>query len=309
MLTKQSANHPTYKNIPQPLRDRPQWVAWESVPVPGHPKPKKVPYDPNTGAPAEPNNPATWGTFEDALTLCESKGLDGIDYVFSIDDPYTGIDLDHCRDALTGEIVPWAQTVIAVMGSYTELSPSLTGVHILVQAKLPPGGRKKPRVEMYDSGRYFTVTGNHLDGTPLTIEPRQAQVESLHRRVFDQSGASSRTKKPTRGRRTAPRPQPSMRDETLLRRALKARNGSKLARLWRGDTRGYGSPSEADMALCGILAFWTQDAEQLDRLFRRSGLYRAKWEDRHYANGQSYGDKIIEKVLAKRQDQEEAYHV
>jgi primase-polymerase (primpol)-like protein len=100
-----------------------------------------------------------------------------------------------------------------------------------------------------------------------------------------------------------------MRDETLLRRALKARNGSKLARLWRGDTRGYGSPSEADMALCGILAFWTQDAEQLDRLFRRSGLYRAKWEDRHYANGQSYGDKIIEKVLAKRQDQEEAYHV
>src|SRR5207302_522329 len=67
-------------------------------------------------------------------------------------------------------------------------------------------------------------------------------------------------------------------DDEILCRARTAANGDKFRRLWGGDTGGYVSPSEADLSLCSLLAFWTgPDAERIDRLFRKSGLMREKW--------------------------------
>jgi primase-polymerase (primpol)-like protein len=140
-------------------------------------------------------------------------------------------------------------------------------------------------IEMYDSRRFFTVTGNHLKGTPLTIEPRQAELTTLHAEVLPHSGKRTVARPPVD-------PLAQMDDDTLLLRALNARNGEKFGRLFAGDTSGYdGDDSRADLALCGILAFWTQDPEQMDRLFRRSGLMREKWERADYR------ERTIEKAI------------
>src|SRR5207244_2269479 len=135
-------------------------------------------------------------------------------------DGLVGVDLDHCRDPETGAIEPWALAIVKELASYTEASPSRTGVHVLAHGTLPPGGRRKGRVEMYAEGRYFTVTGQHLAGTPTTIEERTVALAALHARIFGTNGHSQRH---------APRPVgPGMLehdDATLLKRAHAARNG------------------------------------------------------------------------------------
>ncbi len=84
----------------------------------------------------------------------------------------------------------------------------------------------------------------------------------------------------------------------MLTKAREAANGEKFDRLWRGQTSGYESHSEADMALCCLLAFWTGgNHPQMDRLFRDSGLYREKWDEVHYADGSTYGEKTLERAI------------
>src|SRR5262249_59536187 len=103
-----------------------------------------------------------------------------------------------CRDAQTGVIAPWAREIVAALDSYTEVSPSGTGLHSFVCGKLPLGGRRHGRIEMYDRDRYFTVTGDHLEGTPAAIEERTTELAALHARVFP-AGPSAIHGHPPRG--------------------------------------------------------------------------------------------------------------
>ena len=104
-------------------------------------------------------------------------------------DGWTGIDLDKCRRLDTEEIEDWAAKIISEVDSYTEISPSGLGVHILVRGHLPKGRRRKGRIEMYDALRYFTITGR-IVGEHRTLQDRQAELETLHARIFS-SGAGS----------------------------------------------------------------------------------------------------------------------
>jgi hypothetical protein len=209
-------------------------------------------------------------------TILLENALDGIGFVLTAADPYVAIDLDGCRDPDAGEIQPWAQAIIDHFRSYTEISPSAAGIRILLNGQLPPGGRKKGAIEVYDSARYVTLTGAHITDTPATIEARQAELDAWHRHVFGEPT--------TRGEPTSNGHAPAspLSDDAILQKALGARNGDKLARLWGGDLDGYPSHSEVDLALCSTLAFWTSDGAQIDRLFRRSGLCREKWERADY---------------------------
>ena len=149
----------SWDQIPQELKERPQWVTWG----PGIDKQgkivQKMPFTPNTGTQASSTNPKTWGTFAEAVTACEMQpNLSGIGFVFSAEDPFTGIDLDKCRDSETGEIQSWALDIVRRFNSYAEISPSGTGIHIIVKGSLP-SGKRKGRIELYDRGRYFTMTG------------------------------------------------------------------------------------------------------------------------------------------------------
>jgi putative DNA primase/helicase len=257
---------PDFDKIPPELKTRPQWVLWKKEIRDS--KPTKIPYRPH--APkrkAEADNPATWGPYEVALRISQNDDFAGVGYEFSADDPFAGVDLDHCRDPETGIIEPWAQEIIRRLNSFTEVSPSGCGVHVILKGKLPPGPRRKGKVEMYDSGRYFTMTGQHLEETPTTIEDRQTELETLHKEIFREKEAQALTTIST------PVVPLSLADSEIIARARAAKNmGAKFDRLMSGDISGYNSHSEADYKLCWFLAFWTKDRAQIDRIFRTSEL-------------------------------------
>jgi putative DNA primase/helicase len=142
------------ENIPKELRARPQWVVWKAV---GE-KPDKVPYSAKTGRTASSTDLLTWGTFGEALKAYNNGEYAGLGFVFSTGDPYTGIDLDSCVDE-NGEIALWAMEIVRYFDSYTELSASGTGIHIVVKGLNSPN-RRQGDVEVYSSKRFFTVTGH-----------------------------------------------------------------------------------------------------------------------------------------------------
>src|SRR5215204_2271305 len=253
------------------IRDLRQWICWRSEERDG--KLTKIPYSPLTGSRASSTNPNTWAGYSEAVAAYKKGGFNGLGFVFNKMDEFVGVDLDHCLHPETGEVEPWAREIIDELDSYTEVSPSGTGVHILLRAELPDGRNRKGPVEIYSHGRYFTVTGKHLEGTPRTIENRQEQTLALRRRVLGEPVSSNGHEK------THSVASSDLSDQEIIMKAAAAENGQKFQRLWAGATSDYTSESEADQALCSLLAFWTgPDPAKIDQLFRESGLYREKWE-------------------------------
>ncbi len=262
--------------MPEELRERPQHVAWE-LRRRGD-TPTKVPINPKTGWLASSTDPATWATFEEAFAFARSNDCNGTGYVFAPYDPFAGVDLDGCRDADTGAIEAWALEIVRRLNSYAEISPSGTGIKIFVRGELPPGRRRKGNVEAYDRARYYTITGWRLPSAPAVLEDRTQELLAFHRDVFGDQGPhrviAQRNQHPEGT---------GLDDEEVLAKALAASHAGKFARLWGGSIEGYRSHSEADLALCSMLAFWLgADEERIDSLFRSSGLYRDKWEREDY---------------------------
>ncbi len=283
---------PSVDTIPRPLQDIPHWVVGRLVKVmvvvkgKEEERFKKVPYQARLHTQkADPTKPKTWSSFEEALQAYHKHKFNGIGFVFSKDDPFAGVDLDKCRNTASGELESWAQQIMEYLNSYTEVSPSGTGVHVLVQGTLPPGRRKKGQVEMYDQVRFFCMTGDHLTSTPTTIELRQAELEGLHAQVFGCAKKSDSSHGPT------PHPNKTLDDKEVMAKVKGTKKGEAL---WSGDFSQFPSQSEADMALCGQLARLTNgDAQQIDQLFRQSALMRPKWDERHDADGHTYGAMTI----------------
>jgi putative DNA primase/helicase len=160
------------ERVPAELREPLQWVDFKLEPSQKQTKLTKIPYNARTGRKASSTNPKTWATYKAALDAYGRGGYDGLGFVFSPEDPYTGVDLDNCRDPETGAIEPKAQAIIDRLAGYTEVSPSGKGVHIIVKAKLPPGRKRRDVewrpgvpgvIEMYDHARFFTMTGQRLE--------------------------------------------------------------------------------------------------------------------------------------------------
>lgn len=152
-------------NIPDELRARRQFVPWKLEKrrtKSGETKWDKVPYQPGGGF-ADTTDLMTWCGFDEALETLEGgkHAFRGIGFVFSSADPYTGIDLDDCRNPATGELEEWAEQIVRKLDGYTELSPSGKGVHIIVRGKVPKP-RNTKRIEAYSAERFFTMTGRIL---------------------------------------------------------------------------------------------------------------------------------------------------
>lgn len=257
-------------DIPRSLFDTRRWICWRYVKRDG--KKTKVPFQP-TGVPAKSNDERTWYTYEHVKN---ARGFDGVGIMLG--NGLVGIDLDHVVGNGNADA---AASIISEINSYTELSPSGTGYHILAWGKLPAGKRRSGFIECYDSGRFFTFTGQHVDGTPDDLQNRQAEITAFHRRVFPVEPAPVAR---------APVVPLEMDDADLLKIACR---GMRFDKLWRGDISEYANDhSRADYALCHSLAFWTQgDAGRVDRLFRLSGLMREKWDRR--AGRMTYGQLTV----------------
>jgi putative DNA primase/helicase len=275
-----NATLPTVSAIPADLQAIPRWLHWQSRVVNG--RQTKVPVDPINRAPIDATNPASFTTFDDAVASCPIDCGLGLALT---GDGLVGVDVDGCIDDL-GALDPDVAAIVFGFGSYAEVSPSGRGIRVFVRGELPPRGRRRGMFEIYDRGRFLTVTGNHLTGTPRRVVENQPAIDRFH---------AAQIALPDSPLTAAPVPSiPLTMDDTeLLARARAARNGAKFERLWSGDISEYdGDDSRADEALCSLLAFWTQDTDQLDRLFRQSGLYREKWERRA-----DYRNRTIDKAL------------
>ncbi|WP_292366440.1 DUF5906 domain-containing protein, partial [Methanoculleus sp. UBA208] len=262
-----------YAAIPDTMRQAARWVVWQYEIRDG--KKTKVPQTPGKGQ-AKSTDPTTWVTFEEA---CRAEQFySGIGFVLG--DGWLGLDGDHVRDPETGEWLPGILDEIKSVASYAEISPSKTGAHVITYGT-KPGDRSRANGEvweMYDSGRFFTVTGDHIPGTPGDVrEPAPGSLEAIYAKI-------GRSPEAQRAPTSAPRPATTsdLTDEEVVEKCRNAANAAKFNALWRGDIAGYGSHSEADLALCSILAFYSQDPAQLERLVRQSGLYREKWDRTDY---------------------------
>jgi putative DNA primase/helicase len=271
--------------LPPELFEYKQWVLWRKAEVDG--RITKVPISPWSGKAAACDKPQTWSTYRHVRYALRRFPCDGIGFVFTAADPFCGIDVDHCRH-VNGTIAPEALNIIRRFGSYTELSPSGTGAHILIKARLQGKGRRTGKIEVYDSGRYFTMTGKHLSSTPFAIHDRQQALECIITELFPSQAPSPIAPLGNSG---------SVSDEDLIERAKNASNGDRFRRLWAGDASDYDNDhSRADLALCRTLAFWCGgDCERIDRLFRRSGLMREKWDRR--TGDSAYGSLTVRAAL------------
>ena len=149
--------------IPAELKALSQWVCWKLVHNPKKPKPDKLPVDLRTGNLASVIDANTWTDFAVAVQHLKANGCTGIGFVLTADDPYCVIDLDGCRNPETGEIAPWAQAIITRFNTRTEISPSGTGVHLILKGNLPGPRCRTGSIEMYDHARYITMTARVAD--------------------------------------------------------------------------------------------------------------------------------------------------
>lgn len=273
----------TPENIPVVLTTGERFVGWRSEPRAGQPKPAKMPYSPTAQKGASSTDPGHWVSFERAVKYANVAGLDGIMRAFDAADGLVGVDLDNCRDPETGDLVEWAAAIVKRLDTYTEVSPSGTGVKMWMYATLPPHGRKRGDVEMYDRGRFFTMTGHQLVGTPSTVGYRPDALLAVHRQTFGDAPDLTAAAVD----RDGDLPALQLGDEEVLRLAAESKhNGERFRRIWAGDSSDYAvagndGESEADAALFEILAYYGgPDPDRIERLARRSERVREKW-DRH----------------------------
>lgn len=280
-----------YENIPNELKSCPNWICWQAVAQPRPDDPEhigKIPINPRTGGNAQSNNPDTWSDFDTAVKASEQ--FTGIGFMFG-NSPYFGVDIDKVEPEIQ-EFLDGGSGIVTefihALQSYAELSPSGKGIHIICRGSLPKGGRRRGNVEMYDSGRFFTVTGNQTGGYSGVSDCTEA-IKPLHEKYL----GGARTEPAQRIMQTAPLPSSV---SEVLAAASRAKNGSRFQALYAGNFSEYNSQSEADMAFCNMLAFWTgRNAGLMDEIFRQSGLMRDKWDRQQ--SGSTYGALTIQKAI------------
>ncbi|MED4827136.1 phage/plasmid primase, P4 family [Bacillus atrophaeus] len=277
-----------FKNIPQELKNAPQWILWRSEERNG--KKTKVPYQID-GSMAQSSNKRTWSTFATIMKFFDEQEYDGIGFMFSKDDPFIGIDIDHCVN--DGVLSPFAHEIIQTISSYTEYSPSGEGVHIIAKGKLPLRGQGTGRknidkgLEVYRHGRYFTFTGNSLDVGP--VQERYQEIKT----IFDKYLTEREEAKSVSARSQSGSDMSNLSNKEIWERMFNSKNGKSIQDLFNGQLIN-GDHSSTDMALCNHLAFWTdKDASKMDSMFRESDLFREKWDRQHSADGATYGEMTI----------------
>ncbi len=276
--------------IPVELRNLPQWVTWKRE-FHRKGKPTKVPYIAGTDKRASTTDARTWCTFGQALNAYYAGRCDGIGFVLTANDPYTGVDLDHCVDVGTHVLTDAARSIIEQFNTYAEWSPSGEGVHIWIRGRIPRERKKVGDYEAYSEKRFLTMTGHQLSDLPDTILERQDALNEFAALYLPERLPPVRPAQPFDGRKTC-----VLSDDEIIAKASGAQNGAKFQALWGGNASGYPSPSEADITLCMLLAFWTgRDGARIDSLFRRSGLMRDKWDERH--GSLTYGQRTIERAM------------
>lgn len=267
-----------YKDIPDEMRKVKNWVCAN---------PDKFPKNPYTGQNAKSNSPDTWGTFDEAVKAVETYGFKYLGFMFA--PPFFGVDLDHCIDDSD-----FCDEFIETLQSYNEVSCSGSGLHIICSGELPEGSRRKKSVEMYSSGRFFVLTGKLYNPAYGGIRECTAAIKPLHAKYLGS------TVPKTAGTVHKASTTVVLDDDEIIDKARDSQGGLIFQQLFDGNWESlglYGSDhSAADFAFASRLAFWCGcNKEQMDRIFRRSGLMRPKWDEMRGAV--TYGELTLTKAI------------
>ena len=261
--------------IPTELQNLKQWCCYKLVEQKNTDKLSKLPINPETKKGAKSNDPSTWVDYDTALLYADE--YDGVGFFFT--PPYVGVDIDSVNlekiDTKTLEI-------INTLDSYTEISVSGKGLHIIVRGSIPGGVCRKGTLEMYQEARFFAMTGNILRGCPDEVYDRQQELEKIYKKYMEQPKIIVDY---------------GIQDKRIvnLNDLLKVKN-EKFRKLFSGQFEEYPSQSEADLAFCSMVAYFTDgNAELMDKAVRESQLYRNKWDKKHGAD--TYGNLTIKKAL------------
>jgi len=242
-----------YQNIPSELKSLPNWCLWKYEDI-GATKSTKVPYSPN-GKHADVNRPETWCSFDEAVAA--AKDYSGIGFVFT-NSGYAFIDLDESLDQAT---LARQIKIHSEFDSYSEVSPSGKGLHIIVKGSVP-SGRRRSSIEIYSSQRYATMTGQVYNNKPIK------ECQSLLTQLWEQMGSGAPATLLYKGDEKETR-----NDAEIIKQARLASNGEKFVTLLEGRWNEiYASQSEADFAFINIISFYTQNRAQIERIFHASPL-------------------------------------
>lgn len=290
------------ENIPTELKSLPQWLVWRRETrrnkKTGEDKSTKVPYSITTGNPCDATLRGNHQAFDEVLSFLQkhSNTYDGLGFCLTKETGITGIDLDDAFES-DGRTKSWAAEMLDILpiNTYVEISPSGNGLRAFLVGRLSPGRRRKrmpggESVEVYDSLRFLTVTGNRYGGGDK-IPAAQNVIDKIHQTLFPDFAKV----KESRNHLSISR-HPSLSDEHVKSQMFASKNGKEIKELWDGGTGKYNDDeSAADQALLCHLAFFTRnDPEQMERLFNESARgQREKWLNREDYRQRSIQNAIV----------------
>lgn len=287
-------------NIPKELKKLKQWCVYKIVsPKKDGQHKGKIPINPVTSKGASSTDPNTWVDFKTAVKFADN--YDGLGFFFN--DDYIGIDIDDIAEEIeafkqnpanTSNLINWLNSLIN--HSYLEVSQSGKGIHAIVKGKYDLNNNRRNNFEIYNHGRFFALTGDILNNQKNIKTVSKKKIKELY---ISTVGKDNRLT-PVEAKPNIPSDNNLSIDETI-KKMLASSNGVKIKHLMDGDISAFNSQSEADIALCNYLAFWTnKDAAKMDTIFRQSKLMRDKWDRKDGA--MTYGQRTINKAILDTQN-------
>ena len=282
-----------YQNIPKELRNLKQWGLFHLKYVPERHKNTKIPLNAYDGTLGKSNDPSTWAEFDTALrALDKFDNADGLAFYFA--NGYVGLDIDNINNDLQDYLAGAPETLVSkfkkfTSDTYMEVSQSGKGIHAIFKGKIPGKRRRKANYEMYESGRFFALTGNTIG--PNKIQSlNQTEMKKLYEFLFGKDkivNISSFQDQPIN----------DLSVSEIINRMLTSAKGQRDKLFMQGGwERLYTSHSEADLAFANDLAFWTgKNFQKMDTIFRNSSLMRNKWDEKRGAT--TYGIATLNKAI------------
>lgn len=292
-----------YQNIPQELRNLKQWGLFELKWVEARKKNTKIPINPYDGSAGKSNDPNTWSDFDTAMrALNDVERADGLAFYFA--NGYVGLDIDHIDSNLEdwragdndpNNLVNKFQDLTD--NTYMEVSQSGTGIHAIFKGKIPGKRRRKGNYEMYQTGRFFALTGNNIIPDPTIKSMSDDEMKTLYEFLF---GKDNIVQLHSESDNITPVDLSVV--EIIKRAENSAKTGTRFTMFMKGGwEQFYSSHSEADMAFANDLAFWTgRDFHKMDTIFRNSSLMREKFDEKHGAV--TYGTSLLNKAINETQN-------
>lgn len=280
--------------IPDELTTLKQWGCFHKIWDEKRGKYNKIPINAYDGSPGKSDDPSTWSDINTAIRAVQNiKNCDGLAFYFA--NSYVGLDVDHIADDLETYKLGNEESLVSQIkrltkSTYMEISVSGEGIHAIFKGKIPGNRRRKGQFEMYETGRFFALTGNCIS-TDKVQSLNKDEMKKLYTFAFGEDKVIPISNQ------IDEEPQVDLSISEIINKAYDSAKGERFKLFMQGGwEKFYNSQSEADMAFANDLAFWCgRDFNKMDTIFRNSSLMRDKYDEKHGAT--TYGIATLRKAI------------